>query len=91
MPSAPSSRTARCASRTAPSGSFIGSDAAKPRKRPRDEDEDERQRAGRLTFKLLHLADIVAVTGGLGIALEQNGRAQAPIRAVRFTVTIVAV
>jgi predicted TIM-barrel fold metal-dependent hydrolase len=38
------------------------------------EDEAERLRAGRLTFKLLHLADIVAVTGGLGIALDENGR-----------------
>jgi uncharacterized protein len=46
------------------------------------EDEAERFRAGRLTFKLLHIADIVAVTGGLGIALEQNDRAQAAIRAV---------
>jgi len=46
------------------------------------EDEGERLRAGRLTFKLLHVADIVAVTGGLGIALEQNGRAEAAIRAV---------
>ena len=47
------------------------------------EDEGDRFRAGRLTFKLLHIADILAVTGGLGIALEQNGRTQAPIRAVR--------
>ncbi len=47
------------------------------------EDETDRFRAGRLTFKLLHIADILAVTGGLGIALEQNGRAaEAPIRAV---------
>jgi len=48
------------------------------------EDEADRLRAGRLTFKLLHIADIVAVTGGLGIGSEQqeNGRAQAPIRAV---------
>lgn len=46
------------------------------------EDETERLRAGRLTFKLLHIADIVAVTGGLGSALEENGRAQTPIRAV---------
>jgi uncharacterized protein len=38
------------------------------------DDEAERLRAGRLTFKLLHLADIVAVTGGLGIALDGNGR-----------------
>jgi uncharacterized protein len=37
------------------------------------EDEAERLRAGRLTFKLLHLADIVAVTGGLGTA-DGNGR-----------------
>jgi predicted TIM-barrel fold metal-dependent hydrolase len=47
------------------------------------EDETERLRAGRLTFKLLHLADILAVTGGLGIALEENGRVPSPIRAVR--------
>jgi uncharacterized protein len=47
------------------------------------EDETERVRAGRLTFKLLHVADILAVTGGLGIALEQNGRVQSPVRAVR--------
>ena len=46
------------------------------------EDESERLRAGRVTFKLLHIADIVAVTGGLGIALEQNGHAETPIRAV---------
>ena len=46
------------------------------------DDEAERLRAGRLTFKLLHVADIVAVTGGLGIALEQNGRAKSAIRAV---------
>src|SRR5439155_1356639 len=31
-------------------------------------------RAARLTFKLLHLADIVAVTGGLGVAVDGNGR-----------------
>ena len=47
------------------------------------DDEKERVRAGRLTFKLLHVADILAVTGGLGIALEQNGRVQSPVRAVR--------
>jgi predicted TIM-barrel fold metal-dependent hydrolase len=47
------------------------------------EDDAERRRAARLTFKLLHLADILAVTSGLGIALEQNGRVQAPVRAVR--------
>ncbi len=47
------------------------------------EDEAEQRRAGRLTFKLLHLADILTVTGGLGIALEENGRVPAPIRAVR--------
>jgi uncharacterized protein len=47
------------------------------------DDETERLRAGRLTFKLLHVADILAVTGGLGIALEQNGRGQSPVRAVR--------
>jgi predicted TIM-barrel fold metal-dependent hydrolase len=47
------------------------------------EDEAERVRAGRLTFKLLHVADILAVTGGLGIELEQNGRVQSPVRAVR--------
>jgi uncharacterized protein len=46
------------------------------------DDEAERLRAGRLTFKLLHVADIVAVTGGLGIALDGNGRPGA-IRAVR--------
>jgi uncharacterized protein len=46
------------------------------------DDESERTRAGRLTFKLLHVADILAVTGGLGIALEQNGRVQSPVRAV---------
>jgi predicted TIM-barrel fold metal-dependent hydrolase len=46
------------------------------------EDEAERLRAGRLTFKLLHLADIVAVTGGLGIALDANSRESAAIRAV---------
>src|SRR5581483_2179523 len=48
------------------------------------EDEADRFRAGRLTFKLLHIADIVAVTGGLGLASErrENGRAQAPIRAL---------
>jgi len=46
------------------------------------EDEADRMRAGRLTFKLLHIADIVAVTGGLGIASEQNGRAQGQLRAV---------
>jgi len=44
------------------------------------EDEDDRLRAGRLTFKLLHIADIVAVTGGLGIALDE---APSAIRAVR--------
>jgi uncharacterized protein len=38
------------------------------------DDEAERLRAGRLTFKLLHLADIVAVTGGVGIAADGNGR-----------------
>jgi predicted TIM-barrel fold metal-dependent hydrolase len=38
------------------------------------DDETERLRAGRLTFKLLHLADIVAVTGGLDIAPDVNGR-----------------
>lgn len=49
------------------------------------DDETERLRAGRLTFKLLHLADILAVTGGLGIALEENGRvqAQSAVRALR--------
>ena len=47
------------------------------------EDEAEQRRAARLTFKLLHLADILTVTGGLGIALEENGRVRAPIRAVR--------
>jgi predicted TIM-barrel fold metal-dependent hydrolase len=48
------------------------------------DDEAERLRAGRLTFKLLHLADIVAVTGGLGIALDRNGRPGAqPVRAAR--------
>jgi len=47
------------------------------------DDEAERLRAGRLTFKLLHLADIVAVTGGLGIALDANNRESAAIRAVR--------
>jgi uncharacterized protein len=46
------------------------------------EDDAERVRASRLTFKLLHVADILTVTGGLGIASEQNGRVQAPIRAV---------
>jgi predicted TIM-barrel fold metal-dependent hydrolase len=46
------------------------------------EDDAERRRAARLTFKLLHVADILAVTGGLGIALEPNGRVRAPIRAV---------
>jgi hypothetical protein len=38
------------------------------------DDEAERLRASRLTFKLLHVADILAVTGGLGIALDRNGR-----------------
>jgi predicted TIM-barrel fold metal-dependent hydrolase len=47
------------------------------------EDETERVRAGRLTFKLLHVGDILAVTGGLGFALEDNGRVQSPVRAVR--------
>jgi predicted TIM-barrel fold metal-dependent hydrolase len=48
------------------------------------DDEAERLRAGRLTFKLLHLADIVAVTGGLGIALDGNGRPGVrPARAAR--------
>ena len=47
------------------------------------EDETDRLRAARLTFKLLHIADIVAVTGGVGIALSENGRAQSQIRAVR--------
>jgi uncharacterized protein len=46
------------------------------------EDEADRFRAGRLTFKLLHIADILAVTGGLGIVLEQDGRAEATVRAV---------
>ena len=41
------------------------------------EDESDRLRAGRLTFKLLHLADIVAVTGGVGLALAENGRVRA--------------
>jgi hypothetical protein len=41
------------------------------------EDDAERVRASRLTFKLLHVADILTVTGGLGIASEQNGRVQA--------------
>jgi len=35
------------------------------------EDDADRLRAIRLAFRLLHLADIVAVTGGLGIALDQ--------------------
>ena len=35
------------------------------------EDDKDRLRAIRLAFRLLHLADIVAVTGGLGIALDQ--------------------
>jgi hypothetical protein len=47
------------------------------------EDEADRIRAGRLTFKLLHIADIVAVTGGVGLALAENGRAPSAIRAVR--------
>jgi uncharacterized protein len=47
------------------------------------EDEADRLRAGRLTFKLLHIADIVAVTGGVGLALSENGRAPRAIRAVR--------
>src|SRR5205814_9773403 len=47
------------------------------------DDETERFRAGRLTFKLLHLADIIAVTGGLGVALDVNGRAQSAVRALR--------
>jgi uncharacterized protein len=47
------------------------------------EDEADRLRAGRLTFKLLHIADIVAVTGGVGLALAENGRAPSAIRAVR--------
>ena len=47
------------------------------------DDEADRLRAGRLTFKLLHIADIVAVTGGLGIALDSNGRASAAARAGR--------
>jgi hypothetical protein len=47
------------------------------------EDESDRLRAGRLTFKLLHIADIVAVTGGVGLALAENGRAPSAIRAVR--------
>jgi predicted TIM-barrel fold metal-dependent hydrolase len=38
------------------------------------DDEAERLRASRLTFKLLHVADILAVTGGLGIVLDGNGR-----------------
>jgi predicted TIM-barrel fold metal-dependent hydrolase len=47
------------------------------------EDDADRLRAARLTFKLLHIADIVAVTGGLGTALEQDGHGQSAIRAVR--------
>jgi len=47
------------------------------------EDESDRLRAGRLTFKLLHIADIVAVTGGVGLALAENGHAPGAIRAVR--------
>jgi uncharacterized protein len=50
---------------------------------PDIEDEAERFRAGRLTFKLLHIADIIAVTGGLGLALAENGKAPAAMRAVR--------
>jgi predicted TIM-barrel fold metal-dependent hydrolase len=48
------------------------------------DDEGERIAATRLTFKLLHIADIVAVTGGVGLALEGegNGRvARARLRA----------
>ncbi len=53
-------------------------------KLPDIDDQAERLRAGRLTFKLLHLADIVAVTGGLGIAANGNGRPAArPARAGR--------
>jgi predicted TIM-barrel fold metal-dependent hydrolase len=47
------------------------------------DDEAERLRAGRLTFKLLHIADILAVTGGLGLATDENGRVQSSIQAVR--------
>jgi predicted TIM-barrel fold metal-dependent hydrolase len=47
------------------------------------EDESDRLRAGRITFKLLHIADIVAVTGGVGLALSENGHASGAIRAVR--------
>jgi predicted TIM-barrel fold metal-dependent hydrolase len=46
------------------------------------EDEADRLRAGRLTFKLLHIADIVAVTGGVGLALSENGRAPRAVRAM---------
>ena len=47
------------------------------------DDEADRLRASRLTFRLIHLADIVAVTGGLGIALDADGRAQTALRALR--------
>jgi predicted TIM-barrel fold metal-dependent hydrolase len=41
------------------------------------EDDKDRLRAIRLAFRLLHLADIVAVTGGLGIALDDEPRLRA--------------
>jgi predicted TIM-barrel fold metal-dependent hydrolase len=41
------------------------------------EDDADRLRAIRLAFRLLHLADIVAVTGGLGIALDDQPRLRA--------------
>jgi hypothetical protein len=47
------------------------------------EDESDRLRAGRITFKLLHIADIVAVTGGVGLTLSENGHASGAIRAAR--------
>ena len=40
-------------------------------------------RAGRITFRLIHIADIVAVTGGVGLALCENGHVPGAIRAVR--------
>ncbi|HST24700.1 MAG TPA: amidohydrolase family protein [Gaiellaceae bacterium] len=46
------------------------------------EDEGDRLRAGRLTFKLLHIADILTVTGGIGIALDESRSEHDAIRAV---------
>jgi predicted TIM-barrel fold metal-dependent hydrolase len=49
------------------------------------EDETDRVNAVRLTFKLLHIADIVAVTGGVGLALGENGRGPSALGGVRST------